>query len=132
MGKQIIVRDCQKHGMQIFYESKMNCMGSGTFQYRCTMCKHEYYEKHAEEIKLMHGKNGAKNQAAYRKRIKSKAILAYSSTSSCATCGESDFKFLVVIDADGSSQSHAWLRRDGYPPGFAVSCRACRRRIRSG
>ena len=132
MGKPIVVRNCQKHGMQIFYESVLNCMGFETFQYRCVMCKHEYYERNAERIKRRNGKNGARNQAAYRRRIKSEAIRAYSTTSSCAVCGESDFELLVVIDANGLSQSHAWLKRSGYPSGFAILCRKCKRAIKSG
>lgn len=102
-------------------------MGYETLQYRCAICKHEYYENNAEKIKRRNKKNSAENQAAYRKRIKSEAIRAYSSTSSCAVCGESDFKFLTVIDADGSSVSHAWLKRNEYPPGFTISCRKCKK-----
>jgi len=112
--------------MQIFYETKTYCVPEA-FQYRCAMCKHEYYERNADRIKQRNKKNSAKNQAAYRRRLKSEAVKAYSSTSCCAVCGQSDFKLLVVIDANGSGQSHAQLKRDEYPPGFVVVCRKCKR-----
>jgi hypothetical protein len=124
MVKPIIVRECRKHGMQKFYESKISCMGSSAFQYRCALCKHEYYESNVYEIKQRNKKNSAKNQAAYRKRLKLEAVSAYST--SCA-CGESDVDALVVICADGSrAPSHAWLKRNGWPSGFSVLCRNCR------
>jgi len=88
MQKPTVVRSCQKHGMQLFYESWSN----GAFQYRCAVCKHEYYENNAERIKRRNKKNSARNQAAYRRRLKLKAIKAYSETSSCAICEERNFE----------------------------------------
>jgi hypothetical protein len=73
----------------------------------------------------------------YRDQNRQAAFLAYGGFR-CACCGETEPMFLTIdhIENDGNvhrratrtkggSEFFAWLRRQGYPPGFQVLCRNC-------
>jgi hypothetical protein len=129
MTKPIILRNCRKHGFQDFYEFKVNKC-SDNLQYRCVLCKHDYYAKNSYIIKHRNRKNSARNQAVYRKKLKLEIVAAYSPDKSCKLCSQSNINLLCIIQSDTQDTvpplSYAKLRRNGFPPGFEVQCMTCR------
>ena len=71
------------------------------------------------------------------RRTKEEVILHYGG--SCVCCGESNIMFLTIDHIVGNGSQHrreigirnggrpfyAWLRRQGYPPGYQVLCWNC-------
>lgn len=55
----------------------------------------------------------------------------------CKCCGETGFEFLTIDHIDGRGAEHrkeiggtsrnicAWLKRNGFPPGFQILCYNC-------
>ena len=107
---------------------------------------HEYYERNKDRIK----KQVAASQRArrtevnayhvtWRKRLRAEAIRVYGGTCDC--CGEAEPMFLTIHHVEGNGNAHrlevcgsvrrggekfyAWLKRQGWPAGFAVRCWNC-------
>ena len=73
----------------------------------------------------------------YITKLKLDVISRYSITSSCS-CGYSDVRALIIDHITGGGRKHRttttksggwnfyrWLRKNGYPPGYAVLCANC-------
>lgn len=129
-----IVRHCMKHGFQIFYETTTkNSTGDSVCLHRCSLCKHEYYIKNAEKIKQRNKKHSARNQAAYRKKLKFDVVQAYSPKLCCVSCKQRNSDVLSVVNNDGKKLNGKFLtllRKNGYPEGFRVVCKECLKKIR--
>jgi hypothetical protein len=75
---------------------------------------------------------------ASRRRLKMEVLHAYGGEHpACACCGESTPEFLAIDHLNGGGKNHrdnlirsgtnmyAWLKREGFPPGFQVLCHNC-------
>jgi hypothetical protein len=90
-----------------------------------------YQRAHLEEVAAYHRE--------YRHRQRAEAIAAYGG--SCDCCGETEPAFLTIHHIEGGGNAHrqevcgsprragqrfyAWLKRQGWPEGFAVRCWNC-------
>jgi hypothetical protein len=72
-------------------------------------------------------------QAAKHQRLRADVFAHYGGFR-CACCGEATPEFLEIDHIDGGGTKHraeiggrfyAWLRRNGFPPGFQVLCSNC-------
>ena len=75
----------------------------------------------------------------YAQRLRIAALTAYGGQ--CACCGEAEEVYLVIDHVAGGGAQHrrsigssifAWLKRQGYPPGFQVLCHNCNHAKRLG
>lgn len=67
------------------------------------------------------------------RQLRAEALRKYGEL--CACCGESRYEFLVIDHVLGGGTAHrkrlrkrtiyAWLKENGYPPGFRVLCVNC-------
>lgn len=125
--KNIVVRSCRWHGMQIFYEIETaDCAGMKLMQYRCAVCKRQYYERNSARIMQRQKASSAGRQAAYRRRAASEAAAAYCAGKICCLCGVRP----AAVPADESGRKLgarrcAQLRRDGFPAGCLALCEEC-------
>jgi hypothetical protein len=72
-------------------------------------------------------------QTAKHQRLRAEVFVGYGGPV-CACCGEDTPEFLEIDHIDGGGTKHrkeiggrlyAWLRRNGFPPGFQVLCANC-------
>jgi hypothetical protein len=72
-------------------------------------------------------------QHAFHERMRLAGIKHYGSV--CIKCGDTRDEVLIVSATDdatkkrNSIQFYYWLKRRGYPEGYAVFCRNCRARV---
>ena len=106
----------------------------------------EYYEQNKDRIKARSAAYQREHLAEvvayhrdYRKRQRIEAIAVYGGACDC--CGETEPAFLTIHHVDGGGNAHrkevcgaarrggqrfyAWLKRQGWPAGFAVRCWNC-------
>lgn len=105
------------------------------------------WEKTREERKTQEFKDRENaNQRRCRSNNRRLCIGHYSDGKfKCACCGEGVYEFLTIDHVGGGGNKHRrtikyndgtyiylWLKRNGYPPGFAVLCMNCNWATRHG
>ena len=98
--------------------------------------KHNEYNKTYQK---QHPRQRNNYLKGYRKGIKIAAFEAYGGCV-CACCGETHLEFLSIDHVDGGGAEHrrqlgknhgpgarfyAWLKNQGFPPGYRVLCMNC-------
>lgn len=75
------------------------------------------------------------NAKSYHRRLRQQCIDAYGGQ--CECCGTTQTAFLAIDHINGRGAAHrreiggsgrnlyAWLKREGFPPGFRVLCHNC-------
>ena len=109
-------------------------------QRRCRSCRskhHKIYKanRDSEDFRA----NMREIKLRFRRKLRVEVLTSYCNgkTPRCACCGEREDQFLCIDHIDGGGNKHraeigtggnriyAWLRKNGFPPGFRVLCLNC-------